>query len=316
MICLILMLAAASGAAAGEWLKPGLHVRKLTVDGLKRDYLVRVPASADLRKPVPVVLVLHGAGMNARLMIPFCGMNAEAERSGFVAVYPNGTGAAGTFLTWNSGGVPMSTGRGRPDDVAFLRAVLDDLATAVPVDAARVHAAGLSNGGMMVYKLAAEMSDRIASIAAVAGTMTTPDPKPGRPVPVLHVHGTADRIVPFNGPGRTGPRAVGFRSVFESVATWARVNGCPDAASVAELPDAAPDDGTRVSRHVWAPGRNGAEVVLLRVAGGGHTWPGQQPMVGFIGRTTMDIDGNAMIWQFFKRHPMPAATTGSVRRGP
>jgi polyhydroxybutyrate depolymerase len=302
MLMILCLWCQAVGAALP---RPGEHVRRVDWEGKQRSYVMHVPAGLSGEKPVPVVLVLHGAGMNGKLMVSFSGMNAEAERSGFVVVYPNGTGALGTFLTWNSGGVPGRDGSGQPDDVGFLRLVLDDLESQLPVDRRRVHAAGLSNGGMMVYKLAAELSDRIASVAAVAGTMTTPDPAPLRPVPVLHVHGTADRIVPYRGSGRAGPRAVGFRSVEETVRTWSQLNGCPGEAVREELADVDPGDGTRVTRHVWGPGRGGAEVVLLQVSGGGHTWPGQVPTVTFIGKSTRDIDGNAVIWEFFRRHPLP-----------
>jgi polyhydroxybutyrate depolymerase len=317
MKCVLLLLCAGLQAAWAELPSPGEHVRRVEWEGKQRSYLLHVPAGLSAGKPVPVVLVLHGAGMNGKLMVSFSGMNAEAERSGFVAVYPNGTGALGTFLTWNSGGVPGSNGSGKPDDVGFLRLVLDDLESQLPVDRRRVHAAGLSNGGMMVYKLAAEMSDRIASVAAVAGTMTTAGPAPLRPVPVLHVHGTADRIVPYRGSGRAGPRAVGFRSVEETVRTWAQLNGCAADAVREELADVHPEDGTRVTRHVWGPGQAGAEVVLLQVSGGGHTWPGQLPTVTFIGKSTRDIDGNAVIWEFFRRHPLPEgfrAVTGGAQR--
>ena len=309
-VVLLISLWVTGMVAEADSLKPGRHARRLNVDGMSRDYVVVVPASVDMSKPVAVVLVLHGAGMNGAMMENFCGMNREAERSGFVAVYPNGTGALGTFLTWNSGGVPGRDGRGKPDDVGFVRNVLDDLGTVLPVDPLRVHAAGLSNGGMMVYKLAAELSDRIASIAAVAGTMTTNSPQPGRPVAVLHCHGTSDRIVPFAGSGRAGPRAVGFCSVFDSVHTWAKLNGCPETAVIVEEADREPGDGTRVTRHQWGPGKGGAEVVLLQVTGGGHTWPGQDPGVNFIGKATMDIDGNAVIWDFFRKHPMVREVSG------
>jgi polyhydroxybutyrate depolymerase len=293
-----------AGAAAVR-LGPGDHERNLTVDDRERSYIIHVPPGYDADAPTPVVLVFHGAGMNARLMILFCDMHKKSDEAGFIAVYPNGTGAANLFLTFNAGGVaaPGANDR-RPDDVRFVAALLDDLPKVVNVDAARVYATGISNGAMMCYRLAAELSDRIAAIAPVAGTMTSEEEiHPGRPVPVMHFHGTADKIVPPDGPGETTPRNLHFKSVDDSVRTWARIDGCPDEPAVTELPDTH-DDGTRVTRKVFGPGTDGAEVVLFLIEGGGHTWPGQKSPLALIGKSTADISANDLIWEFFKKYSL------------
>jgi polyhydroxybutyrate depolymerase len=281
---------------------PGNHVRKLTVEGVERSCLVHIPPRLDLSQPSPLVLVLHGAAMNAQMMASFSGMNAQADVSRFIAVYPNGTGWQNTLLRWNSGGIGPE--QQKPDDVAFLRALLDDLAAALKVDPRRVFAAGLSNGGMMSYRLATEMSDRIAAIAAVGGTLTVPDPQPARAVPAIHFHGTDDRIVPYTGPARRHPSGISFQSVPETIAAWVKLTGCPDRPVVQEVPDQF-DDGTTVKITTYGPGREGAEVVLVDVNGGGHTWPGKQPAVSLIGKSTREISANRMIWEFFQKHPLP-----------
>ncbi len=123
------------------------------------------------------------------MMARFCSLNEKADRSGFVVVYPNGTGASSFFLYWDAGGV-----RGRiSDDVGYMAKLLDDLATVVNVDPRRVYATGMSNGAMMCYRLASELSDRIAAIAPVAGTMAIEPCRPRRPVSVLHFHGPRTR---------------------------------------------------------------------------------------------------------------------------
>lgn len=292
----------ARGAAAlSPITKAGDFVRKMALDGFARTYVVHVPEGLDLTKPVPVVLLLHGAGMNAQMMQHFCGMNAQARKSGFVAVYPNGTGVAQTFLTWNSGGIGPE--RAKPDDTAFIRAVLDELERQLKVDRRRVYAAGLSNGGMMSYRLGAELSDRIAAVAAVGGTLAIPDPKPGRPVPAMHFHGTLDRIVPFAGPKKRGRTS--FQSVAETVDKWRQLNCCPEKPVILEVPDQF-DDGTTVRIFRYGPGKAGTEVVQVDVIGGGHTWPGQQPSVSWIGKSTKEISANQMIWDFFQKHPLPS----------
>jgi polyhydroxybutyrate depolymerase len=289
--------------AAAARLGPGDHERTLTVDGRQRSYIVHVPPGYDAETPTPVVLVFHAAGMNARLMILFCQMHKKSDEAGFVAVYPNGTGAANLFLTFNAGGVATKGPNRRPDDVRFTAALVDDLAQVVNVDAKRLYATGLSNGAIMCYTLAAELSDRIAAIAPVAGAATTKEIHPSRPVPVLHFHGTADTFVPPAGPGEKTPRFLSFLSLDESLRIWTRHNGCPDEPTVTQLPDAA-DDGTRVTRKVFGPGTNGAEVVLYLIEGGGHTWPGQKSPLALVGKSTADISANDLIWEFFQKHAL------------
>lgn len=283
-------------------LPPGDHTRMLTVERHERSYIVHVPPQYDHSQPTPVVLVLHGAAANAVVNVRFTGMSSKADEAGFIAVYPNGTGA-GRWLRWNAGLFIRQAGRGLPDDVLFINRLLDDLDTVVHVDPDRVYATGMSNGGMMCYRLAAELSDRIAAIAPVAGTMAIDDPDPPRPVPVMHFHGTADSIVPATGPAANTPAFLTFKSVEATLRAWRRVNGCPDEPQVVDEPDAAPD-GTRVKRTTWGPGRDGSEVVYVEIAGGGHTWPGRKPPVAFLGKSTFDISANDLIWEFFEKHPM------------
>lgn len=288
--------------AVSDLTRPGNHPWKITVGGLSRSAMVHMPPGLDPQKPAPLVLVLHGAGMNAGMMERFSGMNAQADASKFIAVYPNGTGAMDTFLTWNSGGIGPA--RRKPDDVAFIRALLDDLGKALKLDLQRIYAAGLSNGGMMAYRLATEMSDRIAAIAAVGGTLALPDPQPARPVPAIHFHGRDDRIVPYAGPRKRNAAAMSFLSVDETVATWVKLTGCPETPAMRQVPDRF-EDGTSVRIATYGPGRQGAEVVLVEITGGGHTWPGQQPAVSLIGKSTREISANELIWAFFQKHPLP-----------
>jgi len=289
---------------AGEPLSSGERVRTVEVDGLKRSYLVHVPPQYDPKKPTPVVLALHGAGMNASLMATISGLSSTADQAGFIVVYPNGTGSTQYFLVWNSG---LFHGRRTgqwPDDVKFIDRLLDDLESAANVDTRRVYATGLSNGGMMSYRLAAELSQRIAAVAPVAGTMATDEPCPGRPVSVLHIHGTADPLVPFAGPGEGMQKFVKFKSVRESIRIWTQINGCPQTPQATDLPDTDKKDGTRVKREFYGPGKDGAVVVLYVIEGGGHTWPGWLLPTLLLGKTTRDISANDLIWEFFERHPI------------
>jgi polyhydroxybutyrate depolymerase len=303
--------AAASGTATSRPAKlgPGNQIRTVRVDGKDRTYLVHVPPTYDPHKPTPVVVILHGAWANGAVQAAFSGMNPKADSAGFLAVYPNGWGIGSAMLFFNAWAPPGANGQ-PPDDVKFVATLLDDLAGAANVDPRRVYATGMSNGGMMCYRLAAELSDRIAAIAAVSGTQCIPKASPARPVPVLHFHGTADTIVPLSGPPPRTPKFLTYKPVDETMRIWAKLDGCPEEPKVTDLPDTA-HDGTTVVKKVYGPGKDGSEVVLYLIHGAGHTWPGKNPVVQFLGKSTKNISANDLIWEFFQNHPMPAAATGS-----
>jgi polyhydroxybutyrate depolymerase len=268
------------------------------VDGLTRSYLVHVPPGYDAGKATPVVLIFHGVSGTGAVMAGACGLNTKADSAGFVAVYPDGTGPDRTITYWSAGSRPAFV-----NDVKFVAKLLDDLGTAMNVDPKRVFATGMSNGGFMCYKLAAELSSRIAAIAPVAGSLAIENPSPGRPVPVMHFHGTADTMVPFDGPTEFARKDIKFRSVDDTVKTWARLDGCSEEPKTTLLPDTA-GDGTSVIEKVYGPGKQGAEVVLIEIENGGHTWPGLQPPSDLLGKSTANISANDLMWDFFQKHPM------------
>jgi len=270
------------------------------VDGHERSYLIHLPPNLDPQKQAPVVLLFHGAGASASLMVPFTGMTSKADEAGFIAVYPNSSGI-GPFLAFNAGDL-VGKLAGSVDDVKFVACLLDDLGNVANVDRRRVFATGMSNGGSMCYRLAAELSDQIAAIAPVAGTMAIDDARPHRPVSVLHFHGRADRVVPYYGHRRRAGKLLNYRSVEETIQLWCDINGCPTTPSVVEFPrrDGA---GTVVKQVTYGPGKEGSEVVLVVIEGGGHTWPGQRPPIPLIGKSTLDISANDLMWDFFQRHP-------------
>ncbi|MGO8747955.1 MAG: alpha/beta hydrolase family esterase [Thermoguttaceae bacterium] len=287
-----------------EPLGPGDSTRTLEVGGRTRSYIVHIPPKYDPKQPTPVVLAYHGGGSNAKQMVRFCGLSEKADKEGFIVVYPNGTGRLERMLTWNGGNCCAYAMWNNVDDVGFTRALLDDVAKVASVDPKRVFATGISNGGIMCYRLASELSDRIAAIAPVSGTMGTATCSPKRPVSVLHFHGTDDLFLPFQG-GR-GTRSLTqteFYSVEHSIRAWVKANGCPELPVVKDIPDTA-HDGTTVQQKTYGPGKDDSEVILVAINGGGHAWPGHGPGVRFLGKTTKNVSANDLMWEFFKRHPM------------
>jgi len=174
------------------------------------------------------------------------------------------------------------------------------LGTVVKVDEKRVYACGMSNGGMMCYRLAAELSDRIAAVAPVAGTIAIEESKPKRPVPVIHFHGTKDNMVPFEMKKGKTPSFMKLKGVEESVQTWVKLNACEEKPKTDVL--SKDGDEMKVTRSIYGGGKDGSEVVLIVIDGGGHTWPGQQPPVGFIGKSAKNVSANDLMWEFFQKH--------------
>jgi polyhydroxybutyrate depolymerase len=189
------------------------------------------------------------------------------------------------------------------DDVAFTRMVLDDLATSANIDPKRVFATGMSNGGIMSYLLASELSDRIAAIAPVGGPMGTETCNPKRPVSVIHFHGTDDEYAPFKGGRGRGISGTEFYSVEHSIQAWVNANGCEKEPVVTKLPDTA-KDGTSITCKTYGGGKDGSEVVLVEIDSGGHTWPGRESRLKALGKSTKNISANDMMWEFFEKHPM------------
>jgi polyhydroxybutyrate depolymerase len=289
--------------AQTDGLAPGTHTRSIRWEGENRAYHVYLPTAYTPDKRWPVVLALHGATMNGKIMEHFSGLTKTAENAGFIVVYPNGTGPANMLLTWNSGPFPQRLTKKHVDDVGMINELLDDLESVVNVDKKRVFCTGMSNGGMMAYRLAAEMSHRIAAIAPVAGTLVVDKFEPKRPVPVLHFHGTKDPLVPFEG-FKVKSSLTPFCSVDETIKLCVKACGCADEPEVSELPARIDEPNLKITRKAYNHGKNGAEVILYVVHGGGHVWPGRPSPVGFLGATTYSISANELIWEFFQRHPM------------
>ena len=280
---------------------PGLAQQSFSFQfgGINRNYLLYVPSSPGT-VPMPVVFVLHGFTQTAQGIMQYSGFNDIAEREGFIAVYPNGVN-----FSWNVG----FGGGSSADDLGFINALIDTLDQNYLIDLGRVYACGMSNGGFMSYRLACELSSRIAAIAGVTGTMTSgvyDGCSPERPVPVMHIHGTADLVVSYNG-------AIGIKSVGETIDFWRLHNGCPATATFEALPDIV-NEGSTVERYTYSPCSEESEVMLLKIINGGHTWPGSTG--SGIGNTNRDISASEEIWAFFSQHSLAVANSTTLQPSP
>lgn len=283
------------------WLRPGV-TRSITVGGMTRSYVVHAPKGHGQQRPMPVVLALHGATMNGPMMAWFSGLNRKADEAGFLAVYPNGTGTRSS-LFWNGGNRCGPAMRDPVDDVAFISTLLDDLLRTYPVDARRVYATGVSNGAVMAYRLASELSDRIAAIAPVAGAVGTENNQPKRPVSVLHFHGTKDEYIPFlGGRGEKSITGTHFCSVDHSIQTWVKLNGCDEMPRADVL--SRKGDELSVTRKTYGSGKDGSEVALVEIEGGGHTWPGRESPAATLGKSATNVSANDLMWEFFQKHEL------------
>jgi polyhydroxybutyrate depolymerase len=272
------------------------------VAGATRNYRVYIPSSYDGKKPVPLVLALHGGGGAGRGMNRLTKFNDLAERHGFIVANPDGL-----YRHWNDGRQSGAAESRKVDDVGFLSALIDRLSRDYRIDAKRVYSTGISNGGFMSQRLACELSDKIAAVGVVAATMgreLAGKCNPRRPVSVLLIHGTEDPLVPYEG-GRVQVRRGGeIISAPEAVRKWVELNECAATPKTDSLPDAV-EDGTRTRREVYAVCNDGTEVVFLAIEGGGHTWPqGPQYLPARrIGRTSQDFNASQVIWEFLAAHP-------------
>ncbi|CAN5891661.1 PHB depolymerase family esterase [soil metagenome] len=278
----------------------------LEVGGRTRTYALHVPASR--QGPLPLVISLHGAGGHGRGVEQQSGWGALAEREGFVVAYPDGIGK-----TWNDGraDTPSRSVKENVDDVAFLAALIEDVAARGPIDRRRVFLNGLSNGAFMTSRFACERAGMVAAIGLVAGTIG-PDVlaacRPARPLSVISFSGTADPLVPFTGGFvRLGIVVRGKAASYEDATRlWVDRFACATPAERSMLPDRDPDDGSTARLDAYGCPDGGA-VHAYTLLGGGHTWPGGRQYLPrlIVGPVNRDVDATQAMWAFFAAHPAP-----------
>lgn len=222
-------LAQASACTSSAQAAAGEQALEIDVDGLARRYLLYVPPSLDLTQPAPLLFSLHGFTSNMRQQKAWDDYDRLADEYGFIVVWGQGEGVP---PRWNAGNRGFAV---QDDlmDVRYIETLIDHLGEVYCIDGARIYASGFSNGGGMAYRLACQLSDRIAAIATMSGAFAPLDCQPTRPVPVLAVHGTADPVVRYGG---ATSAAGSLPNVEDWVAAWAERNGCQSGPSSAPGP--------------------------------------------------------------------------------
>jgi len=266
----------------------------VTSAGQTREYILYVPKSYDSAKPAPLVISIHGAANWPSFQMNLSQWNSLADEHGFIVVYPAGEG--GGPKTWFLRGRQTPS---RMPDVVFVSELIDRLEASYNIDPARIYANGLSNGGGVTFALSCTLSHRIAAFGPVAAAVTVPlDWCPdSRPAPMIAFHGTADRFTPYGG-AKVWLAPKPFPSIPEWTAHWARRNRCAPTP----VESAAASDVTRLEYRDCA---DDASVVFYTIKGGGHTWPGGQPMPEWlVGPTSRSIDATSLMWAFFRQHPL------------
>lgn len=259
----------------------------LSHDGLIREYLLYVPSSYSGSTQVPLLFNFHGFGGTSSSHLSSADMRSLADEENFILVYPQGSLISGS-PHWNSS-LPGGDNKSTADDIGFVDAMISSISSTYQIDPNRIYACGYSNGGMMSYFLAGSMSDKIAAIGSMSGTMLEGNPTPANPVAMINIHGTSDSDLPYSG-------GDGSTSTVDTLTYWAEQNGASTIPVVNNLSSGS----LSVEKSIYSDSNGTTWVEHYKVNGGGHVW------------IDLDINGsnaNQLIWDFFKKHDLNGPLT-------
>ena len=263
----------------------GINEFDVVFDEIPREYIVYIPENYDHSIPSPILFVFHGFGGSNNFTMNSTGFNEIADQENFIVVYPQGSLILNLLAHWNVGGFTASS---NTDDVAFVDYLISSLSEMYNLNLDRVYATGMSNGGFMSFLLACQLSNEIAAIASVTGSMTTQtvnECNAQREVPILQIHGTNDPVVPYNGIQEWNT------PIDDVLDFWVINNQCSPNPIVNDLEDINNSNGITVQEIIYNNGLNGSVVKHFKVNGGTHVWFQNE-----------DIDSSALIWEFFSNY--------------
>lgn len=279
VLLVLLSLIAAFPAEAGE-------MRRIVVKGVERTYYLHEPTR--MKAGLPLVIMLHGATADGRNDVRRYGWEHWADSHDFVVAGPDAPTLRAdepvsdkNFRTWNHGSHRTPSNVTATDDVAFIAAMIEEIARLRAIDRRRVYIAGFSSGGSMAHRLGTELAGRIAAIVAAAGGLPPQYGRPVRGVPILITAGDRDPVTPVDGKSQFVED-----SHRVTIDKWRAMDDCPAARRLQSAPD--------LLIEVSGPCRDGSEVRYIRMIGVEHEWP-----------RTRQIDLTEVSWDFFRRFSLP-----------
>jgi len=249
----------------------GKNTKELTVNGTTREYIIHIPENYTRKTPLPILLSFHGLSSNMEYNYNYTKFHELAESENFIVVHPNGISKRWSTSNLNNA------------DIDFIITLLNQLEGIYNIDPNRIYSTGMSMGGFFSFNLACKLSDRIAAIGSVTGSMyqrAINSCTPSRPMPILQIHGTEDDIVPYSG-------------IADVLDYWTNYNNTDTNPIKYNIPDINPNDGNTVERFDYLNGDKDVEVIHYKITGGGHKWPGYQG--------NMDINASKEVWDFVKK---------------
>lgn len=268
----------------------------IQVDGLTRTYTVNLPPNYYESSGFSLVIALHGGGGSGAQFESTCKLTDKANSAGFIVVYPDGTGV---INTWNAGRCCGSAMNNNVDDVKFISNLIDKLISTYKINPKKVYATGHSNGGMLCYRLACELSNKIAAIAPNASTMVVSTPcNAARPVPILHMHSKLDEHVPYLGGVGNGVTGISVPPLDSVFTVWSTRNNClnPKQVMLTTI-------GYTFTK--WYTCSNNVSIHFYLTNDGGHGWPGGLPGGPNSDTPSTAINANDLLWDFFQQFQLP-----------
>jgi polyhydroxybutyrate depolymerase len=274
----------------------------LVVNGLTRSYTLNLPPNYYDANNFSLVIALHGGGGSAEQFETTSKLTDKANASGFIVVYPEGVQSTGILgaRSWNAGNCCDYASDNNIPDVAFIMGLIEKLSSTYKIKPEKVYATGHSNGGMLAYRLACELSGKIAAIAPNSSTMVVNQPcNPSRGVPILHMHSVLDTHVPYEGGMGTkvGTRGVYLPPLADVLSEWSAKNTCKTPAQVVV-------DDSRYKLTKWLNCNNNASLEYYLTQDGGHGWPGGLPGGPNSDIPATSINANDLLWDFFQQHEL------------
>lgn len=277
-----------------------VYEKNINIENINRKYLVYIPKSFEKEKKATLLFAFHGGGGNADQMLKNYGIKEKADELGFIAIFPNGYSRFpnGMLASWNADACCANARDKKINDVSFVKEILNEVKLKYKIDENKIYATGMSNGGMMTYKLACEMSDTIKAIASVAGTDSTYTCNPKQKISILHIHAKDDDHILYDGGAGPGAfenknKIYEFNSVSQTVYKWRELNDLSNVRAETIL-----KTNGATCKVYYNEEKYQTKVQLCTTETGGHSWPGVVSQ-RIKKEPSMSINANDVMWEFF-----------------